>query len=70
MMSLDQFKLILKHLEDNNDRWNVLTMRSDLERAVREIIRLKSIINDSEVNKNVIQLPEGFTDTLDDCSEK
>ena len=70
MMSASDFELILKHLEDNNDRWNVLTMRGDLEKAVREIIRLKSIMEDSSFESNVVDFPAEVIDTLEACSRK
>lgn len=67
MMSDSDLGLILKHLEDDNDRWNVLTMRNDLQKAVQEIIRLKSLISESSFESNVIDLIPETPESLEVC---
>ena len=70
MMSDNDLGLILKHLEDDNDRWNVLTMRNDLQKAVQEIIRLRSLINDSSFKSNVIDSASETSEFLELCSRE
>jgi hypothetical protein len=70
MMSVDDFNLILKHLEDNNDRWNILTMRSDLERAVKEIYRLRSTEYGSDSERATLRLLGGEDNISEFCSGK
>ena len=70
MMSDSDLGLILKHLEDDNDKWNVLTMRNDLKKAVQEIIRLKAIINDSSFESNVIDIASEASESLEFCGRK
>lgn len=70
MMSDNDLGLILKHLEDDNDRWNVLTMRNDLQKAVQEIIRLRSIVDNSSFESNVIDLIPEASESLENCGRE
>lgn len=67
MMSDNDLVLILKHLEDDNDRWNVLTMRNDLQKAVQEIIRLRSLMGDCSFESNVVDFASETHESVELC---
>ena len=40
-MTQDNLKEIKNHLSDSVDKWNIMLIRNDLEKAIEEIYRLK-----------------------------
>ena len=57
-MTQDDLDEIKSHLDDSLDRWNIILIRNDLEKAVEEISRLrKEIKHYSDLYYSEISLP-------------